>query len=362
MKILFLTNIPSPYRVDFFNELGKYCELTVAFEGESATDRDKKWKAAEFQNFKAIFLKGIRTKSDQFLCFDIIKVIKGGFDRIIVGGYSTPTGILAIEYMKIHRILFWIEADGGMISQDSRIKFWIKKHFISTASGWFSSGRVTTEYLEYYGAAKEKIHLYSFSSLLKADILETVPSAEVKEKARKKLGMSEDGIVISVGQFIPRKGFDVLLNAWKKIPDSYGLYIIGAEPTEEYLKLQKSLALKNIHFVGFKNKRELKEYYIAADLFAFPTREDIWGLVINEAMANGLPVITTNKCVAGLELVEDSVNGYIVPVEDGKALAEKIIYVLDNDDIRRKMEKNSLNKIKKWTIENMAKQHWDALT
>lgn len=98
----------------------------MAFEGENATDRDKKWKASEVQNFKAIFLRGVRTKSDQFLCLDIFKVIKEGFDRIIVGGYSTPTGMLAIEFMRLHRIPFWIEADGGMISQDNWIKYRIK--------------------------------------------------------------------------------------------------------------------------------------------------------------------------------------------------------------------------------------------
>ena len=122
MKVLFMANIPSPYRVDFFNEIGKYCDLTVTFEGRTATDRDEKWRAAESKNFKAQFMKGIRTKSDQFLCLEIIKVIKSGFDRIIVGGYSTPTAMLAIEYMRLHKIPFWIEADGGLISQDSPLK------------------------------------------------------------------------------------------------------------------------------------------------------------------------------------------------------------------------------------------------
>lgn len=106
MKVLFMANIPSPYRVDFFNELGKYCDLTVTFEGRTATDRDEKWRAAESKNFKAQFMKGIRTKSDQFLCLEIIKVIKSGFDRIIVGGYSTPTAMLAIEYMRLQKSHF----------------------------------------------------------------------------------------------------------------------------------------------------------------------------------------------------------------------------------------------------------------
>ena len=86
-----------------------------------------------------------------------------------------------------------------------------------------------------------------------------------------------------------------------------------------------------------------------------PTREDIWGLVINEAMAYGLPVITTDRCVAGLELVEDGVNGYIVPVNDAASLAEKMLCVLNGD--MQQMGRRSLEKIQGYTIENMAQTH-----
>lgn len=189
MKVLFMANIPSPYRVDFFNELGKYCDLTVTFEGRTATDRDEKWRAAEYQNFKAILMNGIRTKSDQFLCVEIIKIIKTGFDHIILGGYSTPTAMLAIEYMRMKHIPFWMEADGGLISNDNRLKYKIKRHFISAASGWFSSGKMTTEYLTHYGADKSKVHVYPFTSLKAADILPAVPNSEEKMRLRKKLGM-----------------------------------------------------------------------------------------------------------------------------------------------------------------------------
>ena len=56
MKILVLTNIPSPYRVDFFNEWGKYCDLTVAFEKEASDERDNSWKKYQFTHFKGVLL------------------------------------------------------------------------------------------------------------------------------------------------------------------------------------------------------------------------------------------------------------------------------------------------------------------
>ena len=86
-----------------------------------------------------------------------------------------------------------------------------------------------------------------------------------------------------------------------------------------------------------------------------PTREDIWGLVINEAMAYGLPVITTDRCVAGLDLVENDVNGYIVPVEDDAALAEKINTLFTKDFLA--MGEVSRQKIRAYTLEEMARCH-----
>lgn len=169
-------------------------------------------------------------------------------------------------------------------------------------------------------------------------------------------------VVISVGQFIYRKGYDVLIKAWARCPKNAELYIIGGEPTEEYLRLVQEMHMSNIHFLKFKSKNVLKEYYKAADLFVLPTREDIWGLVINEAMAAGLPVITTNKCVAGLELVNDGENGYIVPINNSKILSEKINCILSSDELMKKMSANSLRKIHRYTIEQMAKKHIDAIT
>ena len=78
-------------------------------------------------------------------------------------------------------------------------------------------------------------------------------------------------------------------------------------------------------------------------------------MVINEALAYGLPTITTDRCVAGLELIEDGVNGYVVPVEDEKALTEKIQAVLASD--LEQMGKAALKKVRPYTLENMAKTH-----
>lgn len=115
--------------------------------------------------------------------------------------------------------------------------------------------------------------------------------------------------------------------------------------------------MKNVHFVGFGSKDILTEYYKAADLFVLPTREDTWGLVINEAISFGLPVITTGRCVAGTELVHCGENGYIVPVNDSIALGERIMEVLSNSELCSRVSQRSLEIANKYTIENMAAEH-----
>lgn len=355
MKVLFLTNIPSPYRVDFFNEFGKYCDLTVTFEGKKATDRDNKWKADNVYNFKAVYLNGIRVSSDKFLCFDIIKVLNKKWDAIIIGGYSTPTSILAIEYLKLKKQKFFIEADGGFIGNDNWLKYKIKKHLISSATWWFSSGKETTKYLTYYGAKKENCFWFPFTSLKQADLEKAAELKKCnKDEIKKKLNIDEGKVLLSVGQFIPRKGFDILIEAIKKLPDDVGIYIVGGNPPTMYKKLKILYQLKNLHFVEFKVKDELAYYYASADVFVLPTREDIWGLVINEAMAFGLPIVTTNKCIAGLELV-DSKNGAIVSVNNVEALSKVVNNILNTN--AKDMGKISLERIKEYTIENMALEH-----
>ena len=78
-------------------------------------------------------------------------------------------------------------------------------------------------------------------------------------------------------------------------------------------------------------------------------------------MANGLPVITTDKCVAGLELIKNGESGYIIPSENTVLLTEKINLILRDDSKRQQMAENALNTIRKYTIENMAKSHIEVL-
>lgn len=358
MKVLFLTNIPSPYRVDFFNELGKICDLTVLFERKSAKDRNSEWVADKLSNFKAVFLKGIKFGAAEAICPGVIKFLSNKrFDVIVVGMYSSPTGMLAIEYMKTRKIPFILNSDGGIIKDDSGFRHKIKEHFIGSASAWLSTGKMTTKYLTYYGADSNKICVYPFTSVMKKDVIDRPLSEEEKRVYKNKLGMMESKIVLSVGQFIHRKGYDLLLKSCKSLDKNIGVYIVGGKATEEYLALKKDLNLNNVYFIDFMKKCDLAEYYKAADLFVLPTREDIWGLVINEAIANGLPVLTTDKCVAGLEIIKD--NGNICSLDTNWAKEIMCLLKDENKDVLKDMSFKSLKIAETYSTENMAQVHYE---
>ena len=359
-RILFLTNYPSPYRVNFFDTLGKMAQVTVLYSDrkEKKQHRSREWFVAGEGNFEAVQLqKRVLSIKGRDLCTDVTQWLQKPWDAIIIHGYGTPTQIYAMGWLNKHKIPYYMEADGGLIRQDGKFKHFLKQKLIDGASAWLSTGSCTTDYLCHYGAIREKCFEIPFTSLWEKDLLTQIPADSQKEEAKKKLRMEEERILLSIGQFIPRKGFDVLMEAAKGLPANVGIYIIGGEPTEEYVQMQKRLP--HVHFVGFQKKEALRQYYLAADLFVLPTREDIWGLVINEAMAFGLPIITTDRCVAGLQLVEDGVNGFLVPAGKAEPLKEKILTILSLD--LKAMGEQSLRKIQPYTIENMAKVHMDIL-
>lgn len=359
-KILFVTNYPSPYRVQFFSYLGsdRNIDLDVAFM-ENANEqkhRDSSWFIKDYENFSPIFLKKrIKIKRGLFVCLEIFSLLKKDYDEIIFGGYSYLTIMLGMVWMMIHRKEYSLEIDGGFISKDSFIKKNIKSFFISHANKFYSTGKISDEYLVYYGANKDKIHFYPFSSIEKEYVLTKPLTSQEKATIRKKINATEDVILLFVGQFINRKGIDILMKAANIMPSNYGIYIVGANAPSEYISYKEKHDLHNLHFCGFKSKQELKDYYCAADILVFPTRYDIWGLVVNEALSNALPVITTDKCIAGLEMIEQGETGIIVQNENYVEIADAVNEILSWN--LYKTGEKALNTAKKYTIDTMAQRH-----
>lgn len=363
LKVLLTSNIPAPYFVNYADELGKYVDLTVVFELSNATDRDNQWnKSLEGKHFVYHILNAKRFGPESGLSFKIKKFLKDKtFDRIIIANPSTPTGIISLLYCRRHKIPFIIQSEGGFQGTGKGLKEKFKKYLMEKASMYLTGMGGENDYFLMYGATKDKLKHYNFTSSYAKDIDIAVLTKSEKNSLKQKLGIKQKRMVLYVGQFIHRKGIDILLKAFCGLDDEASLYLLGGEPTEEYISLIRQYNLQNVYFKNFLSKDCLREYYQAADIFVMSTREDTWGLVINEAMEHGLPVITTKRCIAGRCLINDGENGYLVEADDIANTHDKMYLLLTNDGLREKIGENNLNKIKSYTLENMAKTIFEYL-
>lgn len=356
MKILFTSDVPAPYSVDFFDELGKKCDLTVLFTDKYRASHDRKLQQYSFKHFNGIFLKGKHFGADRYsFCPEIIDYIKPGiYDRIIICNPSSATGVLAVKHMQLKKIPYWIMGSRAFAEDPGSIKKQLSASVYSRAQICLSTCKNQDSYYLSYGADKNSIRRYPFSSLRNSDILKSVSSYSEKTELRDFLRIEEQRIVVSVGSFIPRNGADLLIRAAARFPQEVGFYLIGDEVPEVLIGMKNKLGASNVHFINNCSRAELLRYYKAADLFCFPSREDNWGIAINEAMAYGLPIITTDRCNAGVELIENGVNGFVVSAEDVKSLVQKTAAILSDESMGINMGEASLNIIKEYTVENMA--------
>lgn len=357
-KKLFIQSVfPAPYRAGLFKKLSEFHDVFVVFERNEDINRSEEWFIKEF-NFKTVVLGSTQAKK----IYNNEKQMLNKYDVVLAYDYASMSSIKLMITCIIIGVPYIINCDGAFIRRNF-IKNLVKRFFITRAIACLASGEHAENYFLTYGAKKENIYRHNFSGLNKEDILKEPISLEGKKIIREKLGLSANKkIVLSVGQFAYRKGYDVLLNAWKSMDQCTTLVLIGGGDKEtEYRKFVANNKMKNVIIHGYQPKNILSEYYKAADLFVLPTREDIWGLVVNEAMAFGLPVVTTSKCIAGLELINNYENGFIVPVEDSNAITEKAKLILNDSGLANKMADNNIKKIQDYTIGKMAERHCEII-
>ena len=330
MKTLFVFNHPAPYKVRVFNKLAKLIDIRVIFERTSAKDRPASFYDKNEYNFPVIFLKKGYFSNENTFSGALKKYIKKHhhlYDEIVMNGYSTIAEMRAIKYMIKHHIPYTLQINGGVIKKDAPIKRRLKTYYISNASRYFSPCEEADKYLIHYGAEKEKIHHYPYGNYFEKDIVKAPVSEEEKARIRKKWKLPEGILYVNASQFIERKNNIQLINIFASRPEN--LLLIGSgKEKEEYESIIKENDIKNIKIMDFQKKAELFEIMRGCDYFITLSREDIFGHTTLEAMANGLPVISSNRVVSSLEIIKNGKNGYLVDIKDSST----VINALDNAD------------------------------
>lgn len=351
MKVLIVFNHPAPYKVRLFNELSKYFDLEVIFERQKAKNRPKAFYNAKDLNFKYTILKHGAFGEENSFSGQVKKIIKkrhSEFDLIVMNGYSSIAELRAIYYLNKKHIPYVLYINGGVIKKESNFKRKFKTKIISSAAHYFSPCEEADEYLLYYGATKEKIFHYIYSTVYDKDILTSPLSKEEKMEIRNKYNLPAGDLYICSSQFINRKNNIQLINCFKNIKPS--LLLVGSgKQLQDYKKVIEENNINNVIIMSFKERDELFHLLKCTDGFITLSREDIYGHTINEAFAMRLPVLSSKQVVSSRHLIADGENGFLVDLSNNDEIIEKI-QLLKNLSGEKAIEVAKQNTIEKMVL------------
>ena len=300
MKVLVLTDCPSPYQVELFNEIESQrdCALEVAYLRNR--DPERQWKSSEIRH----------------AAIDIARASESAraADLVVFNYYRHANAERLIDERAELRTpwCFWGERPGfHQPAWAGRLlrKWKLSKLHASPVPIWGIGKFAVDEYRREFGARRPYFNLPYFSDLKR------FAGAERREQAERTFLFS--------GALIHRKGVDLLAAAFVEIAREFSnvrLKVIGDGELREAVEQMLSKVRERVEFVGFRDWDQLPEAYANADVLCVPSRYDGWGLVVPEGLASGLPVIATDRMGAALEFVETGRNGWLIPAGDQRAL------------------------------------------
>lgn len=340
-NIALITNIPAPYRVKQFDKVSEISSNNFCFFYFAKTASYRNWNIPGIKH-KHIFLNKDSSDKNFKSVYQELKQFKP--DVIITCGF-TPIMLKAWFFSlrnKIPHISFtdsWIHPV-SLLKIRHRI---IRKIVWRFTNAFICVGKKGRQLLQAYGAQEEEIF--------------EAPLAIDNDYFKKFLREEKKYDIMFSGRFINIKQplfFVNLANRLKKIHPNLKVLIIGnGIQKDEIIKQLKKNEI-DYCYPGFIQQEQLPKYYASSKIFIFPTLNDTWGLVANEAMAVGVPVITTPYAGVSDDLVLDGKNGYILPLDEN-LWVEKIKNLLNDDTLYNRFSHNALEKVQDFSIEAAAK-------
>ncbi len=286
----------------------------------------------------------------------IMEIFKERYDAVLIHGYVSPTNWLAFLSARLKGIPIIFRGESHLLNHRAWWKRIFKQIFLSQLfkriSSFLPIGSLNKAYYQYHGVPNEKMFLtpYAVDNEFFSNRFKTLNGK--REQLKTEMGVAVDlPVILFASKMIPRKRAMDLLKAYEKIQERIDAALVlvgdGIERTvlEGYAEVHN---LKNVHFTGFKNQTELPYYFAIADMFVLPSIDEPWGLIINEAMNFGLPIVTTEVVGAAPDLVKNGRNGFVYPVGDIEKLANCLLKLLQSPELMEKMGKCSSEIISKW--------------
>jgi len=294
------------------------------------------------------------------------RILRGDFTIAHLAGWGHWIVRMAILSCKLKGVPFSVESDSPLLPGLTGWREWLKRSGYPIWMNWIGyaipGGTRQAAYFRYYGVADDKICV-SHMTVDTEKIRRTVTPSRKEFRATRQI---PDDLVlfVFVGRLLQQKGVDVLLKAFATASTQscqIGLVVIGDGPELE--RVQKAAADHpgKLWSAGRADRVGVITWLRASDVFVLPSRDEHWGLVVNEAMVCGLPVIVSDACGCADDLVETGRNGHVFRVDDVAELADAMLDLAQNAPKREAMGEQSQAMIRPWTIERQAETIRSAL-
>ena len=372
LKVGVLVSHPIQYFVPVYRELAKDAdiELRVMYRTRMGVDayhdpgfgQSVKWDIPLLDGYQSEFLSD-KTSLNGFEIGIFSALCCNRFDVVIVHGYSNLSNLFAIVIARIMGTQVIVRGDTRLQPRHKNAplrKRIFKRALFKLFDGFLTIGSLNRAYYMAFGAPKERIFFAPFC------VNNSVFSLDQNEHQKTRLKFRDDWnlptdctAILFASKFTKQKRPADLIEAFSTIletnKNSY-LVMAGAGPEEGNLRcMADALCPGRARFVGFKNQSELPSLYAASDIFVLPSSEESWGLVVNEVMAAGLPVIVSDEVGAAPDLVNEKHTGIIYPCGDVDALAKALERLIGSENERLLMGVNAHQLIREWDVNACAK-------
>lgn len=331
--------------------------------------RPVKWDVDLLSGYRAVFL-GARAKERVpagFLSLIVPEVWRevrsGGYDALLLHGHNYFAFLLAFLAAKSKGIPVMMRCETHLALSRSGVKRALRglllRTFYRSFDRFLAIGTANHRFYRAMGVADEKIFLVPYTVDNERFIADARRTSADRRGLRHGLGLPADApLVLYASKLMPRKNPADLLHAAAKLRAKgirFTLLMVGSGELEAELRaLAERLDLGNVVFKGFVNQGELPAIYAASDIFVLPSDQEPWGLVVNEVMCAGLPVVAAKEVGCVADLVADGVNGYTYAARDIDALAGTLERLILDDALRTRMGEASLERISQWSYRECA--------
>jgi glycosyltransferase involved in cell wall biosynthesis len=365
-RIAIVTEIIAPYRIPVFNALSAQSDvdLKVIFLSENDPVL-RQWPIFKDEirfPYEVLPSRRLRVGGLNLLLNRGLAASLKSFspDAIICGGYNYPASWQAQRWAHRHekRFVLWSESNQQDARTGNKPIENLKARFLRGCDGFVVPGKSAAAYLRSLSVDADRVFIAPNAVDNKFYSAHAETARSDQHTFRENFGLPQRYILF-VGRFVPEKGVFDLLDAYAKLDSGLraevGLVFAGDGAAKEDLaRRAEAMGSGAIRFTGFTQREVLAGLYAFADVMVLPTHSDTWGLVVNEAMACGLPVVLSDVAGCAADLVEDGWNGHVVPSRNVERLTVAIDSILRQPDRSRQMRLNSLKRIEKYSPEACA--------